>query len=160
NGNYSLPVLPGAWSVGPDSQGLAQQGYAVAYSQTVDTSSINQIVDFLVGTPATNTMVFRHDLGYVGEFGASLTPTVPYPVAIQNYGAIFHAFNETNPPGPGTVLFSGPAGSGLTNTPADPAFGAMRSGTDVFYSSPAVRNPAIGLGGGWSVVFRTNANNF
>jgi hypothetical protein len=160
SGNYSLPVLPGVWSVGPDSQGLAQQGYATAYSQTVDTSNTDQIVDFLVGTATINAMIFRHDLGYVGEFGASLTPTVTYPVAIQSYRAIFHAFNETNPPSPNTVLFTGPAGSGVTNTPADPAFGAMRSGTDVFYSSPAVRNPAIALGGGWSVVFRTNANNF
>ena len=160
NGNYALPVLPGVWSVGPDSQGLAQQGYATAYSQTVDTSSTSQIVDFLVGTATTNTMVFRHDLGYVGQFGASLTPTVAYPVAIQSYRAIFHAFNEPNPPAPDTVFFTGPAGSGLTNSPADPGFGAMRSGTDVLYSSPAVRNPAIAVGGGWSVVFRTNANNF
>jgi hypothetical protein len=159
-GNYSLPVLPGVWSVGPDSQGLGVQGYATAYSQTVDTSTTNQVVDFLVGTPTTNTMVFRHDLGNVGQFGASLTPTVTYPVAIQSYRAVFHAFNETNPPAPNTVFFSGPGGSGLTNTPADPAFGASRSGPDVLYSSPAVRNPPIALGGGWSVVFRTNANNF
>ena len=160
NGNYSLPVLPGVWSVGPDSQGLGVQGYATASSRTTDTSTTNQIVDFLVGTATTNTMVFRHDLGNVGEFGASMTPTVTYPVAIQNYRAIFHAFNETSPPLPDTVFFTGPAGSGLTNAPADPAFGAMRSGPDVYYSSPPVRNPAIALGGGWSVVFRTNANNF
>jgi hypothetical protein len=160
NGNYSLPVLPGVWSVGPDSQGLGAQGYATAYGQTIDTSSTNQIVDFLVGTPTTNTMVFRHDLGNVGQFGGSLTPTVTYPVAIQSYRAVFHAFSETNPPAPNTVFFTGPGASGLTNTPAEAAFGAMRSGTDVFYSSSAVRNPAIALGGGWSVLFRTNANNF
>ena len=83
-----------------------------------------------------------------------------YPLAITSYRAIFHAFKQTNPPASDTVFFTGPAGSGLTNTPADPAFGTMWSGTDVFYSSPAVRNPAIASGGGWSVVFRTNANNF
>ena len=160
SGNYALPVLPGIWSVGPDPQGLGGQGYATAYSQTTDTTTTNQIVDFLVGTPTTNTMVFRHDLGHVGGFGASLTPTVTYPVAIRNYRVIFHAFNETNPPSPNTVLFTGPAGSGLTNTPADSAFGAVRSGTDVFYSSVPVGNPAIAIGGGWLVVFRTNANNF
>lgn len=160
NGNYSLPVLPGVWSVGPDSQGLGAQGYATAYSQTTDTSSMSQIVDFLVGTATANTLVFRQDLGNVGQFGAGLTPTVTYPVAIQSYRALFRAFNETNPPAPDTVFFTGPAGSGLTNTSADPVLGALPSGNDVLYASPAVSNPAIALGGGWSVVFRTNANNF
>jgi hypothetical protein len=60
--------------VGPDAQGLVVQGYATAYSQTIDTSSTSQIVDFLVSTATSNTMVFRHDLGNVGQFGASLTP--------------------------------------------------------------------------------------
>jgi hypothetical protein len=159
NGNYSLPVLPGAWNVGPDSQGLGQQGYASAPSRNADTTGTNQIVNFLVGTPTTNTMFFRHDLGVVGQFGTSLTPSVTYPVSIKNYRAIFLAFNQPNPPSSDTVFFTGPPGSGLTNTPADPSLGAVQSGTDVYYFSPPVRNPPVAPGGGWSVAYRTNANN-
>ena len=159
SGNYSLPVLAGAWNVDVDSQGLAQRGYGIVFGQTADTSTGNQTLNFVVGTPAVGTLFFRHALGVVGEFGNSSTPVVSYPVTVKNYRAIFHVFNDTNPPDASTVLFTGPPGSGLTNMPADPAFGAVQAGTDVFYFSPQVRSPSVASGGPWTVMYRTNANN-
>ena len=158
-GNYSMPVLAGSWGVGVDSQGLAQRGYGVVLSQSVDTSAGNQTLNFVVGTPALGTLFFRHALGQVGEFGRSSTPTVHYPVSIKNYRAIFQVANDTNPPAANTVLFTGPPGSGLTNAPADPSFGAVQNGASVTYFSPPVGNPTAAIGGGWTVIYRTNANN-
>jgi hypothetical protein len=158
-GNYSLLVLPGGWVVGVDSQGLAQRGYGLAFDQAADTSTGNQTVNFQVGTPPVGTFFFRHTLGVVGEFGNSLSPAVTYPVSIRNNRAIFHVANELNPPNSATVFFTGPPGSGLTNAQADPTFGAVTNGTDVFYFSTSVKNPRTAPGGNWAVIYRTNANN-
>jgi hypothetical protein len=160
SGNYSMPVLPAIWGVGVDSQALAQRGYGLVFSQNADTTSSNQIVNFVVGGPPVGFLFFRHNLGAVGEFGRSNTPVVTYPVRIHNYRALFHVFNETNPPDPSTVLFTGPPGSGLTNTPADPLFGVAIVGTDVVYASPVTKNPPTAMGGNWSVLYRSNPNNF
>src|SRR5579883_1916710 len=73
---------------------------------------------------------------------------------------MFHVFNDTNPPAVNTVFFTGPPGSGLTNSPADPAFGLVQDGTNVYYLSPAVRNPAIAQGGTWTVTYRNSQNLF
>jgi len=158
-GNYSLPVLAGTWNVGVDSQGLQQLGYGQAANQNANTSSGNQTVNFLVGGPAVGTLFFRHSLGVVGEFGAASTPAINYPVTIKNFRAIFHVFNDPTPPTADTVLFTGPPGSGLTNTPADLNFGAVQDGTNVYYFSPPVRNPNTAMGGSWTVFYRSNPNN-
>ncbi|HEV2208737.1 MAG TPA: carboxypeptidase-like regulatory domain-containing protein [Verrucomicrobiae bacterium] len=50
-GNYSMPVLAGVWSVGLDSQGLAQRGYGSVSSQNADTTSGNKTLNFVVGLP-------------------------------------------------------------------------------------------------------------
>ena len=159
SGNYSLPVLPGVWNVGLDTQGLAQRGYGVVFNQNSDTSTGSQTLNFIVPGPAVGTLFFRHGLSVVGEFGNRPTPVVNYPVTVKNYRAIFHVFIDTNPPATSTVLFTGPPGSGLTNTPADPGFGAVTDGTNVFYFSPPVNNPSVAMGGPWTVNYRTNANN-
>jgi len=57
NGNYSMPVLAGQWSVGLDSQGLAQLGYPPVFNLNVDTSSGNQTANFVVGAkPVSPTL--------------------------------------------------------------------------------------------------------
>jgi len=47
-GNYSMLSLQGVWSVGPDQQGLTQHGYGSVTNQSADTSSANQVVNFVV----------------------------------------------------------------------------------------------------------------
>jgi len=47
-GNYSMLVLTGLWNVGVDSQGLSQRGYASLPNQSTNTSSSNQVVNFIV----------------------------------------------------------------------------------------------------------------
>ncbi len=156
-GNYSLPVLAGSWNVTLDSQGLAQRGYGSPPGQVANTTSGNQTVNFVVGAAPMGSLFFRHSLGAVGEFGNRATPTVVFPVNIKNYRAIYFR-TDTNPPNSNLVLFTGPPGSGLTNTPADPAFGAVQDGSTVYYFSPPVRNPSIAMGGTWTINYNTNIN--
>ena len=158
NGNYSLPVIPGVWNVGVDQQSLTQLGYGAVPNQNADTSAGNQTINFQLGGASVGMLFFRHRLGTVGEFGTNATPAVPYPVSIKNYQAIFRVSNDTNPPADSAVLFTGPPGSGLTNTPADPTLGPVQDGTNVYFFSPTVRNPAIASGGLWTVVYGTNLN--
>ena len=40
--------LQGVWNVGLDQQGLTQRGYANVSNQSADTSSANQVVNFVV----------------------------------------------------------------------------------------------------------------
>src|SRR5581483_4187627 len=160
NGNYSLPVLAGVWSVGVDSQGLTQRGYPSVQNQNVDTTSGNQSANFIVGGGPIGTIFFRQAMGVVGEFGHGMTPAVSYPVTPKNYRVMFQVFDDTNPPAVGTVLFTGPPGSGLTNSAADPTFGVVQNGTNVFYLSQPVKNPATAQGGQWMVSYRNIVNTF
>lgn len=158
NGNYYLPVAPGSWGVGVDSQGLQQLGYPSVGILNADTTSANQTVNFVVGGAPPGALSFRHTLGIVGEFGTAATPDVIFPVSIKNYRAIYMALGDTNPPGADLVLFTGPPGSGLTNTPADSGFGAVQDGTNVYYMSPPVRN-STAPGGNWTITYRGSAVN-
>jgi hypothetical protein len=160
NGDYSLPVLAGPWSVGVDSQGLNQRGYPSVQNQNVDTTSGNQSANFIVGGNPIGTVFFRQAMGVVGEFGRGMTPAVSYPVIPKNYRVMFQVFDDTNPPAAGSVLFTGPPGSGLTNSPADPTFGVVQEGTNVFYLSQSVNNPSQAQGGQWMVTYRNNGNSF
>jgi hypothetical protein len=160
DGSYSLPVLPGVWNVGADSQGLTQRGYGIVFNQTADTSNGNKVVNFVAGTPPVGIIFFRETMGVVGEFGNNTRPTLTYPISFKNYRVFFKVLNDINPPAASTVLFTGPPGSGLTNAPADPTFGVVQDGTNVYYSSPLVRNPPTVGGGEWSVLYRGNPNNF
>ena len=47
-GNYSMLSLQGVWSVGLDQQGLTQRGYGSVTNQSADTSSANQVVNFVL----------------------------------------------------------------------------------------------------------------
>ena len=160
NGNYTMPVLPGLWFVGLDSQGLSQRGYPAVSSQNVDTSAGNQTANFVVGGQPIGAISFRENMGIVGEFGPNSTPTVTYPVGPKNYRVMWHVFNDTNPPATAGVLFTGPPGSGLTNSPADAAFGVVQDGTNVYYQSPPVKSPSSAPGGTWTVQYNSVASSF
>ena len=156
NGNFSLPVVAALWYVAPDSQQVMQLGYPSSPSLNIDTTSGNQTANFVLGAQPIGTVAFRQNMGVVGEFGPNTTPTGLYPVGPKNYRVIFHVYNETNPPSASTVLFTGPPGSGLTNSPADPNFGAVQNGTDVFYFSMA--GPGAAPGGTWTITYKNTPN--
>lgn len=89
-------------------------------------------------------------------FGSGTTPVVSYPVALNSYSVDLEVNNDNNLPAATNVLFTGPAGSGLSGTPADPNNSSV---SGQYYQSPAVNSPASPPGGAWTVYYKgTNVN--
>lgn len=86
-----------------------------------------------------------------GSFGSGFTPSPSYPVTLQSYRAVFGVAQDINFPPATNVYFTGPAGSGLTNTPASSSFGGENWR---MYPSPSVFNPSAAPGGTWIVNYK------
>jgi hypothetical protein len=98
-----------------------------------------------------------HDLHFIefaagGNFGGGLTPSVNYPVVLQGYEVLLDMMNAASFPAATNVHFTGPAGSGLSNTPADPA-NSWVGETEAAYASPVVASPPAAPGGAWTVSY-------
>ncbi|HEY5915314.1 MAG TPA: hypothetical protein VJA21_32430, partial [Verrucomicrobiae bacterium] len=94
-----------------------------------------------------------HEFAYAGGFGAGFTPSPSYPVSLSSYAAWFDVENDFGLPAATSVFFTGPTGSGLVATGADPNNSSIR-GTDGWYQSPFVSSPAVAPGGTWVVNYR------
>ncbi len=89
-----------------------------------------------------------------GQFvGGGMTPTVNLPVSFQGYSAGFDAEGDAPYPPPSQVLFTGPAGSGLSAAPASEEY----SETDdegAWYISPNMPSTFGAPTGTWTVNYR------
>lgn len=102
--------------------------------------------------PASFDFNFHH-FANAGSFGSSFTPTVSFPVALNSYSANFGVENDQALPAATNIYFTGPSGSGLSQTPADAATSYI--GTDnAEYQSPFVSIPATAPGGNWTVNYK------
>jgi hypothetical protein len=98
-----------------------------------------------------------------GSFGFDVTPdNVTFPLAAEGYAAIFTVlFDDGGFPDPAAVRFTGPAGSGYTNTPADPEMsGTNQAGTKARYVSPPQAGTVTVPGGVWSVLYKGTPRSF
>ncbi len=88
-----------------------------------------------------------------GNFNGGTTPTVGFPVTWNSYSATLNVNNDTNLPAATNVFFTGPAGSGLTGSPADPSNSNtnFNSGS---YQSLIISNPPDAIGGTWVVNYK------
>jgi hypothetical protein len=118
------------------------------------------------GTAGFNRQFYRLVLGAVasynffflefanaGSFNSNSTPDIVFPVSLANYSATFEVDNDTNYPPATNVFFTGPAGSGFANAPADPNY----SNTNVNYASyqtTPISSPAAAPGGTWVVNYK------
>jgi len=93
------------------------------------------------------------EFAYGGSFGSGYTPQPSYPVILQNYAAKLYLANDYPPASPASVLFTGPAGSGLTNAPSD-GFNSWIDEFEAVYQSPQVSNPATAPGGTWRISYK------
>ncbi|MEK6742699.1 MAG: hypothetical protein AABZ15_03770 [Nitrospirota bacterium] len=112
----------------------------------------NGTIDFLDGK------FFRPYITYFitgGTFGASLTPTVTTPAPIDGFRFGLHAKDATRP---GTVYFTGPGGSGLSN--AASAQPPLVNTDSTAYGSPYVTAPAIPPAGQYLVSYKTSTLTF
>jgi hypothetical protein len=96
-----------------------------------------------------------HFLEYAegGQFQGGFTPAVTFPIFLNSYSALLNAENDTTYDAATNVFFTGPAGSGLTNTPADPS-NANTNNDHASYQSPYVSNPVAAPGGTWTVQYK------
>jgi hypothetical protein len=118
------------------------------------TSTFNhEFYRLLLGTVASFNFNFL-EFADAGSFGGSYTPDTTFPVALDSYSAIFGVQNDTNYPAATNVFFTGPAGSGLTNSPADPDNSNTNNGNQASYQSTIVFSPAIAPGGTWVVNYK------
>ncbi|MFN3409807.1 MAG: hypothetical protein ACK45B_12475 [Limisphaerales bacterium] len=101
------------------------------------------------GAPTLGLFFFEFANG--GGFGGGFTPSPAYPVTLQNYSAVLSVANDLNFPPAASVYFTGPAGSGLTNTPG---WLAMGGNNWRMYQAPPVFSPAAAPGGNWVVHYK------
>jgi hypothetical protein len=94
-----------------------------------------------------------------GSFGDSDTPDTTFPVTLNSYSATFGVQDDTNYPAATNVFFTGPAGSGLTNSPANPD-NSNTSDNSANYQSAYVTNPFIAPGGTWVVNYKGSNEMF
>lgn len=94
-----------------------------------------------------------------GNFGGNLTPTVNSPANISSYGFSFHA-NDTNSDAnfPATVYFTGPLGSGLSNSAND--YAPIVQADSAVYGSPHISSPLIPPAGQYTVAYKTSTLTF
>ena len=88
-----------------------------------------------------------------GSFDFLNSPSIVPPVFPVGYAAAFRALFDSNFPDPSAVRFTGPTGSGLSGTPADPAASdGDDTGSNFTYRSPF--RSGIAPGGAWSVLYK------
>ena len=114
----------------------------------------------LVGNFVSARFSFNfHHFANAGSFGSGLTPAVSFPVTLNSYSANFDVENDDSPPAATNVFFTGPAGSGLANTPAEPDNSSIdTSGAE--YQSPFISSPSTAPGGTWTVNYRGTNHTF
>ena len=98
------------------------------------------------------TIFSLHFYMFGGGFGGAFTPSPGFPMTVHSYAAVFETMNsKTNPP-PSSVLFTGPSGSGLSSSPADPAHADAGIGF-AQYQTVFRSDPIIPPGGTWTMNF-------
>lgn len=94
-----------------------------------------------------------------GGFGGGFTPTPTFPVSLDSYSALFEVENELEFAAVTNVIFTGPAGSGLSNVAAAPDYSTIESDFAA-YQSPFISSPAAAPGGEWVVSYKGTNINF
>ena len=99
-----------------------------------------------------SSMLNFHFYANGGNFGAGLTPTTTFPVALNSYTANFDVENTRSNAPAANVLFTGPGGSGLSAAAAV-AQNSFIGPDEARYQSPGVSNPVNPPTGTWTVSY-------
>jgi hypothetical protein len=100
-----------------------------------------------------------HEYANAGGFGSGYTPTMSYPVNLNSYTANLDVENDSNLPLATNVFFTGPAGSGITNQPAD-LNNSYTDTSSASYQTPFISSPSVAPGGTWVVNYRGTNQTF
>lgn len=155
DGNFSIPVLSGTWMLEPSEEGLALLGY----------TSGELVVDASAGSVSDVMMPLTYGRGQLelvfffpgGSFGSGTNGMIPFPTHLNYYYALY-GLEDVN--FPTNVYFTGPSGSGLSNTPSAVFGGSFGGGDEAWYSSPQVYLPPYPPGGVYTVNYKGQDINF
>jgi hypothetical protein len=153
-GNFSFGASAGEWMIEASERGLALLGYSGG-DQPVDTTAgdVTGLSISLTKGRGNFELVFFFPSG---NFGNGTNGAIAFPAQLNYYYALFNLEDINFPT---NVLFSGPSGSGLANTPSA-NFGANFEGDSAFYSSPQVNVPAFPPGGLYVVTYKNQPLEF
>ncbi len=124
------------------------------------------------GTAAFGRQFYRLTLGNTASFDFNFiefanagsfegdTPNTTFPVTLNSYAGVFSVNNDTDYPEATNVFFTGPGGSGLTNSPADPGNSNTHGESQAYYQSQIISNPAIGPAGTWVMNYKGSNETF
>ena len=154
SGDFTLGASVGQWLIEPSEQGLALLGFS-GNDQSVDTTAgdVTGLQIPLSKGRGNFELVFFFP---GGSFGNGTDGSITFPAPLNYYYALFN-LDDVN--FPTNVLFSGPAGSGLANTPSA-NFGANFEGDSAFYSSPSINVPPYPPGGLYTVNYKNEPLEF
>ena len=153
-GNFSLGASDGQWRVNVSEYALRLLGYS-GNDYTFDTTA-GDVTDVSIrlnkGRGQLQLVFFFPN----GSFGNGTDGTIAFPTQLNYYYALFNLEDINFPT---NVLFSGPSGSGLANTPSA-VFGANYGGDSAFYSSPQISVPSFPPGGLYVVNYKNQPLEF
>lgn len=154
DGNFTAPVLAGAWEFELSEKSLALLGYAegkILVDATAGNVS-NVMVPLTYGRGQLDLVFFFAG----GSFGNGTNGLISFPTHLNYYYALF-GLEDVN--FPTNVYFTGPNGSGLSSSPSA-VFGGNIGSDSAWYSSPQVYLPPYPPGGVYTVNYKTQPIDF
>lgn len=124
-------------------------------SDIIDPDALTRFPSLFYRMRIGRTFGARFNLNFTaagGSFGAGFTPAPSFPVSLNGYTAVLETRNALSNPPPTSVFFTGPNGSGLSNTGGDPQFNDTSPG-EAQYQSVFRSSPVVPPGGAWTVNF-------
>ncbi|MBI3416349.1 MAG: hypothetical protein HY043_13725 [Verrucomicrobia bacterium] len=134
---------------------------ATSYSGALGAAAFGSFSDFSLNASASQLQfdfVVRH-FAFGGDFFGGFTPVIATPVAINSFRAEFIVRNDISYPPLASVSFTGPPGSGATNSPADPAAGAVGATGGIYFTTLST-NPPIAPAGLWLANYKNSLHRF
>jgi hypothetical protein len=153
-GNFTLPVVPGVWELDPSENGAALAGYG--RSETLADASAGDVTGVRL---ALSRALGKFELVFFfpsGTFSGGTNGSISFPTHLDYYYALYNLEDSNIPT---NVFFTGPAGSGLSNT-RSANFGASFEGNSAFYSSPQIPVPSYPPGGSYTVNYKGYPQTF
>jgi hypothetical protein len=159
-GGFDITSISGAFSgngTGVFTGSLVDRALEGGVSGVVNTSTprICNFVGTLRAAGDTSFILGLEQRARGGVFADAATPTLELPVAVTEYLAAFGVLFDGSVPSPSVVTFTGPAGSGLTNTPASGRRSEFDAeGAGATYVSPLIARAGGGPGGDFSILYK------
>jgi hypothetical protein len=169
-GTATSVVIPAA-NLQPSTQYLVEITFVKAksldttsYPGAVGVVGFNSFTDtaLMTTTNPVTPIHFAFSLRQFAQGGSFLNDTnatPQFPVAINGYRTELIVTGTTNFVSSTQVFFTGPAGSGLTNTSSGPN-GFTLSGNEGLYFSPKINQPPLAPAGTYSVSYQGALTNF